>query len=64
MLLKQFGSTDLFAEQGFELQTCANMFQRLNQRVEKQGLRHRNKRNEHMNIPAASVFTHLIVLAE
>lgn len=37
------------------------MFQLMNQRVEKQGLRQRNKSNEHMNIPTASVFTHVIV---
>lgn len=52
----------MFAEQGFERQTCANMSQLPNQRVEKRGLRHRNTSDEHMNIPAASVFTHVIVL--
>lgn len=39
-------------EQGFELQTCANMFQLLNQRAKKLGLRHRNN----VNIPV-SVYT-------
>lgn len=39
------------------------MFQLLNQR-DQLGLRHRNESNEHMNIPAPLVFTHVIVLAE
>ena len=44
MLIIHFGSADVFAEQEFELQTCANMFKLLNQRVEKQGLRRLKKR--------------------
>lgn len=37
------------------------MIQRVNQRVEEQGLRHQSKSNEHMNIPTAPLFTHVIV---
>lgn len=64
MLIIHSGSANVFAEQGFEPQTCANMLQLWNQRVEKQGLRHRNTSDEHMNIPAVSVFTHVIVFAK